>query len=64
MYKIFNNEKTKSKHNVLLVNANHVRQGSFCVLWECCQCIKRYFYLSTSQCLGTGWLVITELSVY
>lgn len=64
MYKIVNNEKYNTQHNFLLVYANHVRQESLYVLWECCQCIKRYFYLSTLDYLGTGWLVVTELSVY
>lgn len=64
MYKIFNNEKPKSKHNVLLVYENHVRQESLYVLWKCCQLTRRCFYLSTSHYLGTGQLVITELSVY
>lgn len=64
MYKIFSNEKPKSKHNVLLVCANHVRQESLYVLWECCQFIRRYFYLFASHYLGTGWLVVTKLSVY
>lgn len=64
MYKIVNNEKPNIKYNFLLVHANHVRQESLYILWECCQCIKRYFYLSALHYLGTGWLVVTEFSVY